>query len=114
MSQTIRRRAQGPTALTGGIEEPILPLTFVGDGFNVGVWVENQDPGNVLQVVTVYSRPEFDAAEEADVNTPNIAVGAAAMIRVDQPCKWIRVTATPAAAIAACRAYVQITEFEQI
>jgi len=110
MSQTITRIQNGG-ALAGGIEEPIIPQTFVGDTFgNAVLWLLNGDPVNAIAVVTIYTLADDGAGEEANATIVNLAPGAAVAVPINALSKWARATATPVLAIAGFEARIQIRD----
>jgi hypothetical protein len=106
--QTITRR-NNSGALAGGIEEPIIPQTYVGDGRDVGVWLRNNDPGNAIAVMTIYTMADDASGEDPNVVAIALPAGQAVMVDVDGPLKYVRATATPALAIAGYECRVQVT-----
>lgn len=105
--QTLTRNS-GTQPLAAGVETQLCGPTYVGDGFAVGVTIENNDPANLLDSITCYVASESGGPERIEGHVVNCPFGDARMERVNQPCKWVRVTATSVLPIASATARVQV------
>jgi predicted secreted protein len=105
--QTLTRNS-GSAALAPTVETQLCGPTYVGDGFTVGVTIENGDAVNPIDTLIVYVSAESGSPERIETHAVNVPPADARMERVNQPCKWCRVTAISVAGATLATARVQV------